>query len=737
MNKKKKIILRISLVLFGLILILLLFLPTIIKNYAIKHSKELVGRQIDIENLNYNYFTSTLEVTNFKMFESNETDHFTTFNTLIVDLEPLKLIKNKIEIEEIFLEGLMVKTVMKDSTFNFDDLIRFHSSEEDTSSDSVEEEPFKYSLSNLELKGANFYFDNQNVGRETQIEDFSFLIPYVGWDQETKSNADLKFNFKKGGYLQSSLNINPVNGEFDAAISIKNLYLNAFYEYLLEYANINSIDGQLNAKISIQGNTNEAVKSLVSGAVDINNFKMTDTNNKEFLAAKTIHSSLKEIDYFNSSYALDTLNISESYTYFKLDSISNNFYSIFKLDEPSTSDQEQNENVSISDSTATNGNAIYYAINSFSIHNGKLDYTDNLTGKPFDYHLNNIEINSEKIISDSEWIDINANMLLNNRGTLKAEIGYNPSNTLYSELDIVIENFLLSDINIYSNYYTGHDILQGDMYYYSNSKITNGDIVSENKLLIKEVTINTTDQGLYKLPLKFALFLLKDKNGDVNLDIPVRGDLNDPEVQIGKIVWNSFKNLIVKTVASPVKFLAGLVDGDPKELEGMDFKYTDTIPNENQFRKLDKLLELETKKEGLKIELVHYADRNLQKEEIALDLIGQQFNEETKKDYLKDEKDFEAYLQTKAALDSISTKEAISKLTNAINLDSLSNSYNQKLINNTQSYLKTTKASTHIEVKQSNLDDIKNTGSLSRFKMNYNLLEDSEDTISNNTDSQR
>lgn len=722
---------NILLIVFGVLFLILVFLPTLIKNYAIKHSKELIGRQIDMETLKYNYFTSTLKVTNFKMFESNETDYFTTFETLIVDLEPLKLIKDKIEIEQIFLEGLMVKTVMKDSIFNFDDLIAFHSKEEDTSDAPEEEEPFKYSLSNLELKGANFHFDNQNVGRETHIEDFSFFIPHVGWDQEAKSNADLKFNFKKGGYLQSSLNINPVNGEFDAAITLNNLYLNPFYEYVLEYANINSLDGQLNAQILIKGNTNEAVKSLVSGTVDVTNFKMTDTNDKEFLAAKAIHSSLKKIDYFNSSYTLDTLNIKESYTYFQLDSISNNFFNIFKLNETST--QNLNENASVIDSTATSANAIYYAINSFSMSNSKLDYTDNLTGKPFDYHLNNIEINSEKIVSDSEWVDINANMLLNNRGTLKAEIGFNPSNTMYSNLDIVIENFLLSDINIYSNYYTGHDILQGDMYYYSNSKITNGNIVSENKLLVKKVTLNTSEKGLYKLPLKFALFLLKDKNGDVNLDIPVRGNLNDPEVQIGKIVWNTFKNLIVKTVASPVKFLAGLVDGDSKELEGMEFKYTDTIPSKKQFKNLDKLLELETKKEGLKIELVHYVDKNLQHEAIAFAVIGKQFNQETKKDYLKDEKGFETYLQTKIGSDSISNKEAILKLTKSVNLDSLSNSYNQKLINNTRFYVETTKASTHIEVKQSEPKDLENTGSISRFKMNYNLLEDSGNTDLNNT----
>ena len=123
MKKRYKFILGFAV----LTIIILLFTPSILKNYAIKNSKELIGRQIDIGKLKYNYFSSTVQVYNFKMFEHNSQEHFATFDTLILDLEPLKLIKDKLEIEQLYLKGLMLKTVLKDSTFNFDDLIALHS----------------------------------------------------------------------------------------------------------------------------------------------------------------------------------------------------------------------------------------------------------------------------------------------------------------------------------------------------------------------------------------------------------------------------------------------------------------------------------------------------------------------------------------------------------------------------------------------------------------------------------
>jgi len=714
MSKTKKILL----VMVILILTSLFFLPILIKNYAIKHSIELVGRQIDIGNLKYNYFTSTIEVFDFKMFEQNGKDIFTSFDTLIVNLEPYKLLGNKMSIEKFYLKGLMVKTVMKDSTFNFDDLIAFHAHSEDSfKTDSNEAEPFKYDISNIELKNANFLFDNQVVGKETHIDDISFLIPYVGWDQEEKSKADLKFNFKNGGYLESKININPVDGDFDAMVNVKNLILEPFYEYVLEYAKINDFDGQMNAQIQINGNINDPVKSILSGHADVRNFVMTDTNNKKFLGANRVDCNLKSIDYYNSSYVIDSLKFYEPYAYFEMDSVTNNMFKIFKL-------YPEQEAIEI-DSTSN----MYYAINNLIVNKGILDYSDNLTGKRFDYHLSDIKLDSKYIVSNAQWLDIYSDMLLNNRGTLNAKLGLNPSDYTNLNLDLTIENFLLSDINIYSNYYTGHNIIEGDFFYYSQSKITNGTIKSENKLLVKNVTVTNNKNGLSSLPLKFALFLLKDKNGDVNLEIPVRGDLNQPEVSVGKIVWNTFKNLIVKTVASPINFLAGLVDGDPKEFEEIKFTYTDTIPSENQFRKLDKLLEMETKKKGLKIELTHFVDPNLQRKAIAYSELGKQYFLDTEKDYLKNDKDFEDYIRAKVGNDSIDIHEVLYKLVKPHTADSLATLYNKALIKNTTDYFLSIKDSTNIIVLKSEVKEPDNMESSSRFKIKYDMLENQNTNI--------
>ncbi len=719
MFKIKKNWLRFVVTISVPLIIFLFFLPTLIKNYVIKNSPELAGRSIDIGSLHYNYFTSTAKIYDFKMHESDDTNTFIKFDTLILNLEPLQFFKDNLEIESLYLKGLTTNVVMTDSLFNFDDLIAFHNKTDTISTSKTSD--LEYNISNIKIKDANFYFENKRVNHTTEVEDITFTVPFIGWHQDKKSKASAKFNFKNGGYFESIINVNPVSGAYDAKFLINTLYLNPFLNYVKEYADINTFEGRVNAEIDITGNINDPIKSIVSGHSEVSDFKMTDTNNKTFFSSKKINCNLAVIDYYNEKYVINSLAISDSYTFFQLDSVSNNFFRIFKLD---ISEEDEILIMQSDSSTIQNKNngGIYYAINELKLNNGILDYTDNLTGEPFNYHLSEIEVDSDSISSTSKWLNIYSTMLLNNRGNLKADLGIDPNNYFNTTLDLAVEKFLLPDLNLYTNYYMGHSLLKGDMYYISKSKILDGQIESENKLLVKNASLENTKSGLYNLPLKFAFFLLTDKNGDVKLDIPVSGNLNDPEVNVGKIVWQTFKNVIGKTVAAPVNFLVGLVGGDPKELEEITFGYTDSIPSEKHYRQLNKLLDLEQKKEELKITLTYFVDKALHKEALALNTIGRLFNTNTSKDYLKDEDDFKTYLNKKVNSDSLSIDTAVKELTQSMNTDSLANAASNKMISLVTDYLKMEYPATTITVIKGTDESPENTGAYPMFKITYGLI---------------
>ncbi len=716
MLTKKNLFKRIILVIAILVVILLLALPTLVKNYAVNNSKELVGRQIQIDKFKLNYFTSTAKIMGFKMFEANDQDKFVSFDTLIVDAELYKYFSGTKVIEALYLKGLDVNVIKNDSIFNFDDIIAFFEAKDTIPEDTLNVKPFKYNLSNLQLSEADFHFDNRDVNKVTDIDDLSLFLPNISWDQEEKSNADIHFDLPNGGFLESTFNAHPVTGEYDAILKIEKLLLNNFYEYAAQYADINSFEGSLNVDLTIHGNTNEPVKSIVSGSASVDNFEMTDQNDRAFLKSKSVTTILDKIDYFNNSYTIDNLTINEPYTYFQLDSTSNNFFSIFRIDPNAASEE------TVERSSNETPSELYYEIKELQVNQGILDYTDNLTGQPFNYHLSAIEMDTKAIESTADWIDINATMLLNERGNLVAQVGLNP-NDYYRNIkfDIAVEKFLLPDLNIYTNYYMGHSVLQGDMYYYSKSTVNNGLINSENRLLVKNAELETSGAGLYSLPLKFAFFLLTDKNGDVNLEVPVQGDVNDPSVEVSTIVWNTVKNVIGKTVAKPINFLVGLVGGDPADLEELRFEYTDSLPTEKHYRQLDKLLKLEQKKEGIAIELEYLIDNDLQKEALAKKQLGDLYYKRQKKDYQKDTKGFEEFLHKRLGTDSLDVTRAALQLADPIELDSTVARYNRFRFNTISEYLKSKSDSTKIQVKYADPNTPELMGSMPVFSIKYGV----------------
>lgn len=702
---------KIGLVVLLTISLFLWVLPTLVKNYLVKNAKELVGTKIDVKDLTYNYFTSTLELHQFVLYNTKGSDTLVALDTLLLNLAPLQLISDKLEIEELQVTGLKVNTMLKDSVFNFEELIAFH-----TSTDSLpktDETPLKYSISNIEFKKSKFVFDDRDVGAITQLNDIHFKIPFIGWDQKHKSEAHFKFEMGEDGTVESVLNFDPVQGSFDATLLLDKFSIAPFYNYTLGYAKINSLKGWLSSNIHLIGTFKNPIATTVYGKVTVTDFEMTDVFDKPLLAAQQIDCSLDTIDYYHAVYKIDSLKLKKPYVHFSLDTLSNNIFRAFKL-YPKL---KGIDSIVVAESDTLSN--LYYAINHLKVEKGLMDYSDIHTGKLFEYHLNDISIHTDRIFSDAKQITIQSNMLLNNRGTLHATLGFNPLDFNNGVLDFRVENFLLSDINIYANHYMGHNVLKGDFYYYSHSKLTDGQIDSKNKLLVKNVSVKNQKKGLYNLPLKFALFLLKDTHGDVNLEVPVRGDLNDPEINIKKLIWTTFKNVLKKVVTQPVGFLTNLVGGKPKDLKEIQFSYLDTILSKKHKNQLEKLAKLEKKKEGLKINILYPKQHVSEKLLIAEELLGKQFNSQTQKKYQDNRTEFNEYLKNSVGTDTLSNNQTLLTLAKSLNIDSLANTYATIRANKMKKYLKQQSEFTQIKIKENDSVATVKTPNMFTFHVQY------------------
>lgn len=726
----KKILTTTAISLFVVVLVALIIAPPIIRNYLVKNSTELIGRQISLDELKLNYFRMSVDLHDFVMYEEDGKTPFVSFDQLYVNLAPWYLFSSELVIQELLLDGMKVNMIQHDSTFNFDDIIAYHTRDQLEPPDSVNTDtsqsaPFKFHLSNLELKNGDFYFVDSVVGEDIEMVNLNLFVPYIGWNQDETSDAGLKFFFANGGYFQSSFQMDPVSGVFDAEVTIDDLELGTFYGYTTRYLAVDTIQGMLNTYLQASGNTNFLDSLNIDGWLDLSELKLTSNGERDLASVDSLYCTIEELRPLMKRFLIDTLVVVKPAFSFELYESSNNLFDLFTWLDETESDLIIDDDT-IAGSVSDPDYPLYYALNSFEIKEGDLTFIDYQYDSVFYYHLNKFELAVDSITSDAAWLDATASMSLNNRGNLIAEIGLDPSNPLELDLQYAISEFRLSDLNIYVNHYIGHDIVFGDLYYTSDTKIRSGQIESDNKLTIRDIEISKIKGGLMTLPLKMALFILKDKDGDAVLEVPVRGDLNDPNLTISKLIWTTFKNFIGRVATAPYHFLAGLVSADPSDLKDIEFDFADTTLSPKRQRQLDLLLELEEKKAGLDIQLAYFVDMEIEKNEIALKMAGDDFYKKTSKDYRDHESEFLLYLQSKAKNDTLSITDAALLLFDPVKLDSLAAQFSQYRVHRLQSFLQNKSDSTNIRVHSFHAKAPMNVGSAPFFKVEYAILGDEE-----------
>ena len=707
MKKAIKIILFFILpALIVLIIIALIALPPVAKKYINEHGKEYVGRKLSVDQLRINYFTSTFSIIGFRMFEADEQTPFVAFDSLTVDINPLRLFSSELDIEKIRFVKPEVTIIRTDSVFNFDDIIAFFNSKPKTDTVSKPSGPYKYVIRNISLISGKVTFNDKAINYTNIMSNLGFTIPYVSYNREQISEAGLKFYFENGGFLQAMADYNQKEGAYNADLTVSKLDIAPFLPYMKPFFRFKSYEGLADGKFHIEGNINKPDSMMMRGDANVVGFVAKDLSDRKVLGAGSGNVTMTDSYPMKFVFNFDKITLTEPYLYFEMKDSTNNFL-----------------NLMVDTTTSSKPFEYYYQINHFKIDNGLLDFRDNTYGEPFDYHIDQVALKVDSITSVKKWVTAYSTARLNKRGKLKGELGINPSDPYELKVNYVITNFLLSDLNILSKYYVGTPIILGNMYYEGKTVITARQLTSENKLIIRNAKLGKKSGGLMNIPLKLAFYLLKDVHGDIILDLPVNGDLNDPRTKIGKLVWQVFKNLVVKVVSSPFRALSSLMGVDPDEIRGIEFNYADTTLTNGHLRRIKLFSELEKKKPDMKIEMAYYNDIELEKQEIALEEAGKRFNAATGTDYQKEKEQFTAFVAQKIMPDTLELLKGCMQLIGNHQIDSIQSSFTLTRIRKIEAALHAVDDSTRIKMLIPNKDAPENVGSMPVFELKFSIDE--------------
>ena len=180
---------------------------------------------------------------------------------------------------------------------------------------------------------------------------------------------------------------------------------------------------------------------------------------------------------------------------------------------------------------------------------------------------------------------------------------------LFLDITAKAKGIDLPGFSPYSGRYVGYAIEKGklsvDLHYF----VENSQLRAENNIFLDQLTFGEKVESpdALSLPVNLAVALLKNSRGEIDLNLPISGSLNDPEFSVGGIIVKVILNLIVKAVTSPFALL-GSMFGSGADLSQIDFVpgYARLTPEAE--KSLDAVSKAMIDRPALKLEITGVAD---------------------------------------------------------------------------------------------------------------------------------
>jgi uncharacterized protein involved in outer membrane biogenesis len=229
------------------------------------------------------------------------------------------------------------------------------------------------------------------------------------------------------------------------------------------------------------------------------------------------------------------------------------------------------------------------------IASGNVNFTDLFIRPNYTANLTQLVGSIDAIASDRiEPSDVLVSGRVDDDTPLEITGKVNPlAPTRFLDLRAVARGFDLPKLSPYSGRWAGYAIQKGKLTADVRYRIEGDTLAAENKLTINQLTfgdkIDSADAT--SLPVRLAVSLLKDRNGNIDLDLPIGGTISDPQFSVGGLLWRAIGNLILKVVSSPFTLLASLAGGGSEagELSHIEFAAGASALDDEDRKRLDGL----------------------------------------------------------------------------------------------------------------------------------------------------
>lgn len=426
--------------------------------------------------------------------------------------------------------------------------------------------PWQVLLKDVQLRDYQVHLADRKAQPAVALDVGPLNLDLQNFDSLNGSPFNLKLDtgLGKQGKITADgvVNLAPVSARLK--VQTKDIDLRVAQSYINPFIRLELRSGMLGSDLAVDLKSTAPLAFSVTGRAQVDQLHTLDTlKTRDFLKWQQL--VLEGLNYqHGDSLSIDKVNLFQPYVRFMINDDRTTNVDDLLIPQPADSGAK-----TAAAKPANKEKPLGIHIGGIAINDGSANFADFSLTPNFATAVQ--QLNGQIGTIDSRQakpasVDIKGKVDRYAPVTIKGSV--NPFDPM-SSLDIAtsFKRVELTTLTPYSGKFAGYRIRKGRLNLDLHYLITKGQLKAENKVVVEQLQLGekVDSPDAVSLPLKLAIALLKDVDGKISIELPVTGDLNNPQFSIMPIVWQTLRNLIVKAAAAPFKMIGGLVSGGGSE----------------------------------------------------------------------------------------------------------------------------------------------------------------------------
>lgn len=451
----------------------------------------------------------------------------------------------------------------------------------------------------------------------TTAAPVNLTLQNISTAPSSHARMDLKANVNKSGQMLVSGTVGLFPLHADLALDIKGVDILPLQPLIANKIKLRATHANLstNGRVKLDASPDGTLQGGFKGDATLGNLVAVDkADGNDFLRWKSLHAAGMDVRFAPFGMAVEQVALADFFARIIIDPTGR--INLQDIIHSEASRAQQMPPPANTRQQADQPRMPPITIKRVSLQGGRVRFTDNFIKPNYSARLSQF---GGVLSGLSSAPSTYANMDLRgevNGAPLALGGQINPlRGDLFLNVKANVRGMELAPLSAYSGKYIGYGIEKGKLSFEAAYHVDKRQLTAENRLILDQLSFGDQvhSPDATHLPVQFAVALLADRNGIIDINLPIAGSLDDPQFSIGAIVFKLIGNTIAKAVTQPFAVLSSLFGGGA-ELSAMTFEPGHaTVPaaGEEKLRSLAKAL---SERPGLKLDIIGHADLEADRE---------------------------------------------------------------------------------------------------------------------------